>query len=212
MIPTDPLNQRRPTSYNIQERLRRLRRALGITVPELGKAIGVSHRTFGNWREGDKPSLESLKKIHALEIRVGMVGPHKFRTAAANARTNPAKTAANIAAKPFLCGVMTTRNSTGVGRNDLPRPHPCIIRVAHAGEKCSYHQPGGRAAAHRAKTKAGKEAAKTKQEANKAEVEAILAATEARRKALAEQRWATRRKNYPKLEAADESNSQQHAV
>ena len=210
MIPTDPLQQRLPTVYNIQERLRRLRRALGITVPELGKAIGVSHRTFGNWREGDKPSLESLQKIHALEMRVGTIGP--FRKASANARTNAVKSAALIAAKPFLCGVMTTRNSAGVGRNDLPRPHPCIIRVAHAGEKCSYHQPGGRAAAHRAKTKAGKEAARIKQEANKAEVEAILAATEARKKALADQRWATRRKNYPKLEAANENNSTQPSV
>ena len=210
MIPTDPLNQRRPTRYNLQERLRRLRRALGITVPELGKAIGVSHRTFGNWREGDKPLLESLQKIHALEMRVGTIGP--FRKASANARTNSVKTATLIAAKPFLCGVMTTRNSAGVSRNDLPRPHPCTIRVAHAGEKCSYHQPGGRAAAHWAKAQAGKEAAKIKQEANKAEVEAILAATEARKKALADQRWATRRKNYPKLEAVNENNSTQPSV
>jgi len=211
MIPTDPLQQRLPTVYNIQERLRRLRRALGITVPELGKLIGVSHRIFAKWRGGHtKPSLESLQKIHALEMRVGTIGP--FRKASANARTNAVKSTALIAAKPFFCGVMTTRNSTGVGRNDLPRPHPCIIRVAHAGEKCSYHQPGGRAAAHRAKTKAGKEAARVKQEANKAEVEAILAATEARKKALADQRWATRRAHYPKLEAANENNSTQPSV
>ena len=188
-----------PTRYNLVERLWRIQRALGIDRKGLAANIGVSYRTIEKWRgKLSKPSLENLKKIHALEMRVGLVGQYKFRKNASNAIHNAATSAALAAAKPFFCGTMVTRNSRGRDCPDLP--HPCRTRVAHEGDKCPYHQPGSAMVAKIQATKARKRASREKA-AQKAEVEAILAAAEARRKALADQRWATRRKNYPKLEA-----------
>ena len=63
----------RPASGRVSERIRRLRRALGLTQADLAERLGVSHVTVNRWENGQvAPSGLALQKIVREEQSLGL--------------------------------------------------------------------------------------------------------------------------------------------